>query len=69
MTINELDFSRFFDAQWKVKEILEAVKKHCDKDEDGTYTVLVGNEDYEHDRIYLSETDMDALETFLKCDW
>ena len=62
----DYDFDTLWAAKMIVKDIIEAVEKHCDKDNDDDYIVLIGNEDYDHDRTWIHAEDFELLKKFVE---
>lgn len=65
----DYDFDTLWAAKMLIKDVIEAVEKHCDKDDDGGYIVLIGNEDYEHDRTWIHADDIELLKKFIEAVW
>lgn len=62
----DYDFSTLFDVKWIVRDVIEAIEKNCDKDDDGDYVVSIGNENGNYTRLYINPDEFEHLKEFVK---
>lgn len=64
--MEKLTCGEMFDVRYLVKDIIESIDTHCQKDDDGDYVVLIGNEDGGHVRTWVSEELLATLRKFVE---
>lgn len=62
----DFDFNTLFDVKWIVRDIIEAIEKNCDKDDDGDYVVSIGNEEGNSIRLYIKPDEFEHMKEFVK---
>lgn len=62
----DYDFDTLFDVKWIVRDIVEAIEKNCEKDDDGDYVVSIGNEVGNYERLCIKTDEFDNMKTFVK---
>lgn len=53
--MNKFTYEEKRELEYLLSDLTHAIGKHCETDEDGDYIVLVGDENYNHSRIYVSQ--------------
>lgn len=62
----DIDFNTLFDVKFIVRDIIEAIEKNCDKDDDGDYVVSIGNEVGNYERLYIKPDEFDHMKKFVE---